>query len=290
MERNDQKYHREFMNKLDHNDRTRNDYGDSYSNYNRDRDRDSDRPFENYRDRYSNQHGNYYGMSNENAAYRNVQSSKTDPNYGYQSGGPVGGYGASSHRGINNGENDYHYGDPNPHMGNRRNDQSSGYERTRGTGWGAEDNYGTYGTSRGTNYSSGADNDRYNRQDNSYRYSGQGRRYEDFNRDEDQGNKMYRGRSDRGYNMLGIDAYNDRGEHRERRSDNDYRGGDRDQYYNRDYDNDDTRYRGEIRNSDRSRNDYSQRSSRYRRSGETSGPDYRADSGISSYGSESPRG
>ncbi|MDX5437112.1 MAG: hypothetical protein LPK03_07955, partial [Pontibacter sp.] len=223
-------------------------------------------------------------------------------------GGPVGGYGASSYRGASGSEDHYHYGDPNPYMGNRRNEQSGGgYERTRGTGWGSEDKYGTYGTSRGTDYSSGnTDSDRYGRQDNSYRYSGQGRRYEDFNRDENR-DKMHRGRSEHGYNMLGIDAYYDRGEHRERRSDNDYRRADQNHYYDRNYDSDDMRYRGEIRSSDRGRDnyatglyasnrayvsdndDYSQRSSRYRRSDETSGPDYRAKSSASNYGNRTPR-
>ncbi|WP_266204539.1 hypothetical protein [Pontibacter kalidii] len=284
MERNDREYQRDYENRSDRNE-----------------------AFDNYRDRYSNRHGNYYGMRDENAEYRNVRSANPDPNFGYRSGGPVGGYGASSYRGVTEQRgSDYHYGDPNPYMGNRRNEQSGGYERQRGTGWGAEDNYGTYGTARGTNYSAGSgshDSDRYRRQDNSYRSGGQGRRYEDFNRDE----KMYRGRSDRGYNMLGIDAYYDRGEHRERRSDNDYRGGQQRNYYDRDYDSDDMRYRGEISNSGQRDNyatglyasnrsyvsdndDYSQRSSRYRRPGETSGPDYRANSGASSYGMESPRG
>lgn len=305
MERNDPRYHREFENKLRHNDSNDMNYGGS-SDYNRDHDRNRNRAFENYRDRYSNRHGNYYGMPDQNAEYRNVRSSKQDSNFGYRSGGPVGGYGASSHRGATEREDHYHYGDPNPYMGNRRNEQEGGYERSRGTGWGTEDKYGTYGTDRGTSYSSGSrDSDRYSRQDNSYRYSGQGRRYEDFNRDED--NKMHRGRSERGYNMLGIDAYYDRGEHKERRSDNDYRGGDQNPYYDRNYESDDVRYRGEIRDSNRDDNyanglyasnrsyvsdnsDYSQRSSRYRRPGETSGPDYSADSGASSYGMETPRG
>ncbi|WP_276497514.1 hypothetical protein [Pontibacter litorisediminis] len=258
--------------------------------------------FQNYRERYSNRHGNYYGMRDDDAEYRNVRGHNPDPNFGYRSGGPVAGYGASSYRGLTDSSNrdSYHYGDPNPYMGNSRND-GGGYERSRGTGWGTEDKYGTYGTSRGTNYSEGSG--RYNRQDNSYQHGGQGRRYEDFNQDE----KMYRGRSERGYNMLGIDAYYDRGEHRERRSDNDYRGGDQRNYYDRDYRGDDERYRGEIRNSNRGDNyatglyasnrsyvsdndDYSQRSSRYRRPGETSGPDYSAHHGASNYGMESPRG
>lgn len=304
MERNDPNYHREFENKLHRDERSGSNYGDDY---NRELNRNRNQAFENYRDRYSNRHGNYYGMPDQNAEYRNVRSSNQDPNFGYRSGGPVGGYGASSHRGVTERGSDYHYGDPNPYMGNSRNEQSGGYERRRGTGWGAEDNYGTYGTSRGTNYSAGSgssDSNRYGRQDNSYRYEGSGRRYEDFGRDENK--KMYRGRSDHGYNMLGIDAYYDRGEHKERRSDNDYRGGDQNRYYDRDYDSDDMRYRGEIRNANRGDNyatglyasnrsyvsdhdDYSQRSSRYRKPGETSGPDYSAESGMSSYGSESPR-
>ncbi|OKL39732.1 hypothetical protein [Pontibacter flavimaris] len=244
-------------------------------NYQRDSDNRYNRNegFDNYRDRYSNRHGNYYGMHDEHAEYRNVRSSNPGANSGYR--------GETDRRGS-----DYHYGDPNPYMGNRRNEQNGGYERHRGTGWGAEDNYGTYGAARGTNYSAGSGSDRYRRQDNSYQYGGQGRRYEDFNRDE----KMYRGRSDHGYNMLGIDAYYDRGEQPERRSDNDFRGSQQRNYYDSDFDNSDLHYSGEIRNTDPGRIDYSQRSSRYRRPGETSGPDYRTDSGASSYGMESPRG
>lgn len=238
--------------------------------------------FQTYRDRYSNRHGNYYGMHDEHAAYRDVHSSNPDPNFGYRSGGPVGGYGASSHRGVTEHGEHYHYGDPNPYMGNRRNDRE--YERSRGTGWEERDVYGTYGNPRSTSYSPGAS---YSRQDNSYQYGGQGRRYEDFNTDE----KMYRGRGDHGYNMLGIDAYYDRGKQPERRSDNDFRGKEHQQpYYDPHYSGHDERYSGEIRNSDRGSYDYSQRSSRYRRPGETSGPDYSAHSGPSAYGEVSPRG
>ena len=239
--------------------------------------------FQNYRDRYSNRHGNYYGMHDEHAEYRDVRSSNPDPNFGYRSGGPVGGYGASSHRGVTERSEHYRYGDPNPYMGDRRN-QRGGYDRDSGINWEERDVYGTYGNPRSTNYSAGSN---YSRQDNSYQYGGQGRRYEDFNTDE----KMYRGRGDHGYNMLGIDAYYDRGEHPERRSDNDFRGSDyqRD-YYNRHHSGDDERYRGEIHSSNRSDNyDYSQRSSRYRRPGETSGPDYGAHSGPSAYGDKTTR-
>ncbi|AKD03641.1 hypothetical protein POKO110462_02630 [Pontibacter korlensis] len=301
MERNDRNNNREFENRYQDNNRNehRRDYRD-----------DSNEGFQNYRSRYSNTHGNYYGMRDDNAEYRNVRGYNSDPNAGSRSGGPVVGYGASSYRGVTESgdqDNNYRYGDPNPYMGNNRNRQNSGgYERTRGTGWGAEDYYGTYGTSRGTNYSAGSyDQDQYSRQDNSYRYGGEGRRYDDFNRDEDR--KMFRGRSGEGYNMLGIDAYYDRGEHRERRSDNDYRGGDQNRFYGRDNDNSDLRYEGDIRSSSRDNDnyangmyssnrsyvsdndDYSQRSSRYRRPGESSGPDYGADSGISNYGNQTPR-
>ncbi|TPE44204.1 hypothetical protein [Pontibacter mangrovi] len=298
MERNNQNYHREFDNKLHNEERWDNRGAQSRHSGHENERRDG---FQNYRDRYSNRHGNYYGMQNENAAYQNVRSSNPDPNFGYRSGGPVGGYDASSYRGTTDSSRDhYHYGDPNPYMQNSRNRQNEGYERTRGTGWGAEDNYGTYGSSRGTSYSQGG----YNRQDNSYRTGGEGRRYNEYNRDEDR--KMYRGRSDHGYNMLGIDAYYDRGEQPQRREDNNYRGRNQSDYSNRHFDDEDMRYSGEIRNSDRRDNyasglyasnrsyvsdhdDHSQRSSRYRRPGETSGPDYGYESRQSSYGNETPR-
>ncbi|ARS37680.1 hypothetical protein CA264_01775 [Pontibacter actiniarum] len=244
-------------------------------------------------------------MRDEDAEYRNVRSTGSNVNYG---GGPVAGYDASSYRGASDSNDHYHYGDPNPYMSNRR--SGGGYRSSRGTGWEDHDNYGTTGTSRGTNYSAGSsDSDRYSRQDNSYRYSGQGRRYDDFNRDED--NKSYRGRSDRGYNMLGTDAYYDRGDQPRSRWENDYDRDNRRSMYEGRSDRDDYSDRGEIRRTDRGNsgrdenyatglyannrsyvsdnNDYSERSSRYRRPGETSGPDYGANSGISSYGNETPR-
>lgn len=264
-----------------------------YDNHNR---RDRDRPFENYRDRYSS-HGNYYGMQNSGHEYRNVRGTG---NTDYGSGGPVAGYGASSHRGATGSQgsgNHYHYGDPNPYMGNRRND--GGYEQSRGTGWRSERDGGRGGY---------AGNDRYNRQDNSYRYSGQGRRYEDFARDEDrQETTDDRYRS---FNAGATDQYYDRGPIPERREDNDFgRFRSESPYYDGSYDDSNFRYGGEIRQSGRRNaddnygtglyasnraynsehqnqagsNDGEHSSSRYRRHGR-SGPDYGADSSIRSYG------
>lgn len=281
MERNDFNYRSSNEYRRQHDD-------NSYNDQNR------NESLGNYRDRYSNRRGNYYGMHNEDAAYRNVRVSNPDENYGYRSGGPVAGYDASSYRGATQNRNQqnqdhYHYGDPNPYMGNRR---SGGYEANRGTGWEDRDEYGTTGTARSTNYSAGSqDSDRYRRQDNSYQYGGAGRRYEDFGRDEHE--KSYRGRSDHGYNMLGTDAYYDRGDHPRSRSQNDYdrRNQGEQRFYEGRSDQDDYSHNSSIRNPrHRNEDDYSQRSSRYRRPGESSGPDYRADSRISGYSDESTRG
>ncbi|GHA77929.1 hypothetical protein [Pontibacter akesuensis] len=316
MERDNRNYHREFERKL-HNDNDRftdrgrygnsNQYGNrnSYGSRDNDRRQDSDRSFENYRDRYDNQRGNYYGLKDENYEYRNVRSTGSNA-YG---SGPVGGYGASSYRGAtnsNNQDDDYHYGDRNPYMNNRRNTNDNS-----GSIWDSHDRYGTTGGNQTTNYSAGRSNSDYSRQDNSYQYGGQGRRYEDFNRDENK--KMTK---ESGYNMLGIDAYKDRGEHRRSASDNNYRrSSDSNRFYEGHYNNDERTNRGTTRNSGSSddnyatglyasnraynsdqRNndsddyDFSERSSRYRKPGERSGPNYGASSGASDYGHDGTRG
>ena len=280
MERNDRYY----------GDRSRSNYGDNRNN-----------DFENYRDRYSNR-GNYYGMQDQGHEYRNVRSTGGTA---YGSSGPVGGYGASSHRGAmeSQGSGDhYRYGDPNPYMGYNRNE---GYEQTRGTGWRSE---GDSGRGRGnySGYGFGS-NDRYGRQDNSYRYSGEGRRYSEFARDENRTDDRYRS-----YNAGTADHYLDRGPHKERREDNDYgrnRRGGESPYYEGSYDTSDFKYSGEIKSPRRHRDDDNyatgsypsnrayvsehrskagssdgdRMSSRERRHGR-SGPDYGAWSGAGTYG------
>ncbi|WP_299823965.1 hypothetical protein [uncultured Pontibacter sp.] len=256
-----------------------------------------DDQFENYRDRYSNR-GNYYGMQDQGHEYRNVRGTGGTS---FGAGGPVGGYGASSHRGAteNRGDQDnYRYGDPNPYMGNNRN---RGYNSNRGTGWRSESgrdhgNYSGYGY---------GNNDRYARQDNSYRYSGEGRNYNQFARDENRTDDRYRS-----YNAGTADHYTDRGPHRERREENNYghnRSRSESPYYDGSYDDSDFRYSGEIKSSRGNQdenyatgsyssnrayisdqkagsNDGEHRSSRDDRRSGRSGPDYSSWSSAGSYG------
>lgn len=289
MERDDQYYNRD-----DRKDNNRN----RNENY-----RNKDEQFENYRDRYSSG-GNYYGMRDENAEYRNVRSTGSNT-YG---GGPVGGYGASSWRGAQDSDQDqYRYGDPNPYMGNDRN---GGYERTRGTGW--RDNNDRYTNNTRNNIDDrGRDQGReggYSRGDNSYQYSGAGRRYGEFGRDE---GRTYNRDRNSGYNIGTDDSYYDRSDFKYDREDNNYRGGGRSREtgYTRDQDryldNEDFRYSGRIQKSDSNREDnyatglYSSNrdylsdqrqsdsdgdrvSSRQNRYGK-SGPDYGFNSSVSEY-------
>ncbi|WP_439881861.1 hypothetical protein ACSX1A_01620 [Pontibacter sp. MBLB2868] len=295
MERNEHKYDREFINKLQDRDSR---YSRGYDrDYDRHYDRDNEH-FENYRDRYSAR-GNYYGMPDSDHEYRNVKSRDTRPSeFDKSSGGPMQ---DSKSRDYSTGSSSshYHYGDPNPYMGNSRNE---GYERTRGTGWRSESdagrsrgNYSGYGYGR-------QDNDRYDRQDNSYRYEGEGRRYRDFGRDEDRTDDR-----NRSFNAGTEDSYYDRGDFNRSREDNDY-GRNRNysrSYYSGNFDDSSSHYKGEIRNSDRDRDDNyatglyasnrayvsdhrnesdgDRNSSRERRH-PRSGPDYSANSRISSYG------
>lgn len=257
--------------------------------------------FENFRDRYTSR-GNYYGMRDADAEYRDVRSTGST---GYGSG-PAAGYDASNYRGASDNrhnQNGYHYGDPNPYMGNDRN---GGYERTRGTGWrDNNDRYSRYDSDRTD------DRERYSRQDNSYRYGdqGQGRRYSDFGRDE---GRTYNQHTNRGYNAATEDSYYDRSDFDHDRSDNDYRGSNRNPQRNlshwqdRHNDSDDYRYSGRIQSSGSDRDDTyasnrayntdnpsnsdgERSSSRQRRSGR-SGPDYSSHSAISDYGAGEYRG
>ncbi|MFD2514958.1 hypothetical protein ACFSRY_13860 [Pontibacter locisalis] len=291
MERNEHNYDREFRNKLHHRDE---DYGRDYDrSYNRSRSNENE-PFENYRDRYSSQ-GNYYGMRDDDYEYRNVKSTNTRPSdYSSSNAGPMQ---DSQNRDYRSGSSsNYHYGDPNPYMGNSRNE---GYESTRGTGWRSENDSGR-GRGNYSGYGFG-DSDRYSRQDNSYRYGGEGRRYSDFGRDEE---RTYD--RNRSYNAGTEDSYYDRGDFKRKRHENDF-GRDRDysnRYYDGSYDDSDFRYKGEIKSVDRDRDDNyatglyasnrsyvsdhndsdgertSSRQNRHHRSG----PDYSANSRISSYG------
>lgn len=248
-----------------------------------------DQHFDNYRDRYSNR-GNYYGMEDAGKAYRNVSGHSGS---GYHRSSPMQ---SGRHDDYSTGSREhYRYGDQNPYMGNERNRD---YDRGSEFGWRSERDTGH---SRGDKFG-----DRYSRQDNSYRYSGEGRRYSEFARDEKRTDDRKRS-----YNAGTADHYIDRGPHHERREDNDYG---RNQmisgespYYEGTYDTSDFKYSGVIRtplnrseglSSGRYGSDRGYRGEHYRTAGSSdgehvssrerhhprSGPDYNANSPISSYG------
>lgn len=254
--------------------------------------------------------GNYYGMSDAHEANHNVRHTKGD-NYSQSAPGPVGGYGASSYRGTEQGQSysnrnsdnynagsgyyqgnsnhqgqheHYRYGDPNAYMQGLRNTQS-GRSGNSGYDYNEERGYGTTGQHYSGNYQSGnnsgnqSDN-RYSRQDNSYQMDGEGRRYNEFARDEQ-----------RSYNPGNIDMYQGRDDFNYSRSDNDFGSNRRDngnQYFEGGFDNDDIRYgNAEIRDTNRSRN---QNENQNRTSSRRSGPDYSADSPISGFGQSDLRG
>lgn len=242
----------------------------SYSDNNND-DRNSTRNLSNYSSRYSGR-GNYYGMPDSNHEYRNVKSTEKS-NFGNNTSGPVGGYGASSYRGnfddrnsndrkqSYRGEGDrdqnnynygsmssssynndrdlnerYRYGDPNPYMRNKRN--RGGYEQNRGTGW-DQNGFGSRNSSYATDNSGDDDRFRYRRQENSYSSGGQGRKYSDYGRDE--GNF--------GYNHGEVNMHNDRDDHDHNRWQNNYDPDD--SFGNRNVSRMDRNYQQNDRGSDR---------------------------------------
>lgn len=265
-------------------DRSRNDRDYRDRDYDRDQHRNEHGQFENYRDRYSNR-GNYYGMPNSGYEYRNVSGSQSRDYNKYNSGRDSD-YGSS--------RGDYHYGDQNKYMRHDRNEphmRRDDWRSERDSG-SSRDNYSNYGN---------RNENPYRRQDNSYQYSGSGRRYSDFGRDED---RTYTKNS---YNPGSVDSYHDRSEFKRKREENDF-GRDQDRsnpVYDGSYDDSDFRYHGSIVNSsskdrddnyatgmyasnrsyvsDNREGDGERMSSRERRH-PRSGPNYDANSGISSYG------
>lgn len=258
----------------------------------------------NYKPRYENR-GNYYGMHDQQHEYRDVRSQ--GPNYGGSASGPGAGYGASSWRGgqdqdnrhtqgqmhqnqwersSQSGDRDnynygsgsrsqsdhYRYGDPNPYMDYQR---QGGYERTRGTGWRHESDVDHA-------------NPRYSRQDNSYRQTGFGRRFDHYGSDEHynyaHGHRDGRRSIDNPENL--DDRYYDRGEHSRSSSDNDYGN-----LYGTNYDHRNRQGRDEHyeshrmgRQSESGHDDINSPSRSPRGYGRSSGPDYSADSPITDYG------
>jgi hypothetical protein len=253
----------------------------------------------NYQSRYEGG-GNYYGMPHQEHEYRNVSGQgNTRGNRPGQSGG----YGGSSRRGsqdqddrrtqgrmhqnewggnadYNRGsqgqgrsqDDHYRYGDPNPYMNYQR---QGGYERERGTGWRSE----------GVDHA----NRRYERQENSYRHTGHGRRFDQYGQDEEY--NYAHGRQDGRRSIEDSesldDRYYDRGEHSRSSSENDYG-----RQYGANY---------EHRNINRdSRDDHHESNRMARRTGSSldddspsrsprgygqrSGPDYSANSPITNYG------
>lgn len=256
----------------------------------------------NYQSRYQSR-GNYYGMPDQDSEYRGVSSQGR--NYGGSSSGPGGGYGASSWRssrdqddrhsqgmqrnergssygnrerdnynyGSSRSQSDhYRYGDPNPYMNYQR---QGGYERDRDTDWRRESDVDHA-------------NRRYARQENSYRQTGHGRRFDQYGQDERynyaHGPQDGRRSIEDSENL--DDRYYDRGEHSRSSSDNDYG-----RHYGSNY---------EHRNSNRGMRDEHHESTRMARNsssghdespsrsprgyGYPSGPDYSANSPISGYG------
>ncbi|PKV63050.1 hypothetical protein [Pontibacter ramchanderi] len=248
----------------------------------------------NYQSRYQSR-GNYYGMPDQDYEYRGV--SAQGRNYGGSSSGPGGGYGASSWRsgqgdrhtqgqmhqnewgsgtsysnrdyyGTGRSQSDhYRYGDPNPYMNYQR---QSSYDRD--TDWRRESDVDHA-------------NRRYARQENSYRHTGHGRRFDQYGQDERynyaHGQQDGRRSIEDSENL--DDRYYDRGEHSRSSSDNDYG-----RQYGSNYDH---------RNQDRWGRDDNYESRRYRERGHDdspsrsprgygypSGPDYSANSPITNYG------
>ena len=130
-----------------------------------------------FRQRYS-QHGNYYGMPNNDHEYRNVRMQQRH-DFNDFSEGPSGGYGANNYNDVyRNRDDHYRYGD-DQHF--RQSHGYTGQQNSHSTDYRNDDNY-----SRSQPYSSGYDvagNRRYARQANSYDNPGHGRRYGDYGRD-----------------------------------------------------------------------------------------------------------
>jgi hypothetical protein len=223
--------------------------------------------------------GNYYGMPHQEHDYRHVSGRNQDDRrtQGRMHQNEWGGnadYNRGSQGQDRSQSDQYRYGDPNPYMNNQR---QGGYERERGTGWRRESD-------------EDHSNRRYERQENSYRHTGHGRRFDQYGRDEEY--NFAHGRQDGRRSIEDSesldDRYYDRGEHSRSSSDNDY---------GRQYG---ANYEHRNRNSE-SRDDHHESNRMARRSnsghdnddspnrsprgyGQRSGPDYSANSPITNYG------
>ncbi|GGG20582.1 hypothetical protein [Pontibacter amylolyticus] len=248
----------------------------------------------NYQTRYENR-GNYYGRPDQGHEERSVSSQGRY--YGGSSSGSGGSYGDSSRsqadrhtqgqmhqnewgggssysnrergsygsgRGSSQSDH-YRYGDPNPYMNYQR---QGGYERDRDTDWRRESDVDHA-------------NRRYERQENSYRQTGHGRRFDQYGTDERynyaHGRQDGRRSIDNPENL--DDRYYDRGEHSRSSSDNDY-GSNYDHRNQNRRGRDDNYESGRLRDSGRD----SSPSRSPRGYGYPSGPDYSANSPITNYG------
>lgn len=226
--------------------------------------RHSDR---NNSERYSDS-GNYYGrhdMGNESREQRNRDYSRDRQEQGRMHQSDWGGSDYGSRRDRSQGDH-YHYGDPNPYMHNQRN---RSYDNS--DNWRSED----------VDHA----NRRYDRQENSYRQTGFGRRFDEYGRDEKRNfsHDQTSGRRSIEHSENLDDRYYDRGEHSRSSSDNDYGRNYGSQYdhrnrnrQGRDDDYESRRYQDRDRDQSPSRSP--------RGYGLPSGPDYSANSPISNYG------
>lgn len=265
--------------------------------------RNEDSDLSNFQSRYA-QRGNYYGMPDQGHEYHNVRNQGNTYDNASGSGGD---YGASSRRGSYD-QNDrhiqgqmhqnewgssgqgsgrssqqdhYHYGDPNPYMNNQRNRSNEG---SFGTDWRNED----------VDHA----NRRYSRQENSYRHTGHGRRFDQYGQDEhyNYSHGQQDGRRSIQDSESLDDRYIDRGDHSRPSSANDYG-----QQYGSNYDHRNRNSQGrndnyetrsfQDRSSGRSQgsDDFDHTSGDYpsrspKGYGQRSGPDYSASSPITNYG------
>jgi len=222
------------------------------------------------------QRGNYYGSNQEHGNVRIQQRH----DFNDFSEGPTGGYGAGNYnenynRVHRNRDNHYRYGDDSHFQ------QSHGYssqgdyrnQNYRNRDYRSRQDSDNY--SRSQPYSSNYDvagNRQYARQENSYQNPGHGRRYTEYGRDE---------RNNYGHEL--TDIHHDRGELRDS-SYNDY---DRNYNLGNNWDfnenREDYRYKGQIVDSGRSRNNPRNEVDRGPR---PSGPDYSKWSPLGNYGYE----
>lgn len=246
-----------------------------------------------YLSRYEDR-GNYYGIPDRDREYRNVRSQGSTT--GSSQGPSVGSRGSSR-------SGDYSQGDRHTQGRMHQNEWGSNadYNRGRQSQGRSQDDHYRYGdpspymhSQRQRNYgnsddwrSEGVDhaNRRYDRQENSYRQTGHGRRFDQYGRDEkyNYAHGPQDGRRSIENSESLDDRYIDRGEHSRSSSDNDYgrHYGSQFDHRNRSRQGRDDDYESR-RYHDRNQDQSPSRSPRGY--GHPSGPDYSASSPITNYG------